>query len=120
MTNHTHHSHQTTSTSKENNHKEHNMAPHSQMQHGGHTHSQHTNMFRNKFWVSLVLSLPILLFSYIGGMFGINASQNLFGISAFPYQDLFVYVLATILFVYVGKSFGDGMISKLKKRNSLA
>ncbi len=110
---HTHHS---PSTPKENEHKDHNMSSHSQMQHGNHSHSQHAKMFRNKFWVSLVLSLPILLLSDMGGMFGINSSQNLFGIPSFPYQDLFVFALATILFVYGGKPFVDGMISEIKKK----
>lgn len=99
-----------------NNHKAYKSNDSNQMNHGGHSHTDHAKMFRNKFWVSLLLSIPIILLSPMGGMFGMQNGQNLFGIPYFPYQDFFVFGLATILFIYGGKPFIDGMINELKTR----
>lgn len=88
----------------------------SKSQHKTHSHSDHAKMFRNKFWVSLVISLPIILLSPASGMMGGGNGQNIFGIPYFPYQDFVVFILATILFIYGGKPFIDGMIGELKVR----
>jgi Cu2+-exporting ATPase len=65
--------------------------------HGDHT--GHEQMFRRRFWVSLALSVPVLLFS--------ETIQDWFGYTAptFSGSALVVPVLATVVFVYGGFPF---------------
>ena len=56
-------------------------------------------MFRERFWVSLVLSVPVLFWSpTIQGWFGYTAPE-------FPGSDLIVPVLASVIFIYGGFPF---------------
>ena len=67
---------------------------------GGHgDHTGHEQMFRRRFWVSLALSVPVLVFS--------ETIQDWFGYTApsFPGSALVVPVLATVVFVYGGFPF---------------
>ncbi len=70
-------------------------------EHGGehHSHAGHESMFRQRFWVSLALSIPVLIFS--------ASIQNWLGFSTpeFPGSDLIVPVLAVAIFVYGGTPF---------------
>lgn len=68
--------------------------------HGGHTdHSGHEILFRNRFWVSLLLTIPVLLFSQtIQGWLGFSTPQ-------FPGSAWIVPVFAVIIFVYGGVPF---------------
>lgn len=67
---------------------------------GGHgDHTGHEQMFRRRFWASLALSVPVLVFSEtIQGWFGYTAPS-------FPGSALVVPVLATAVFVYGGFPF---------------
>jgi Cu2+-exporting ATPase len=68
--------------------------------HGGHAdHTGHETMFRNRFWICLVLSLPVILYS--------PAIQDWFNFTApaFPGSQWVLPVLATIIFVYGGFPF---------------
>ena len=62
-------------------------------------HMGHEQMFRRRFWVSLALSVPVLVFS--------ETIQDWFGYTApvFPGSGLVVPVLATAVFVYGGFPF---------------
>ncbi|HIP72524.1 MAG TPA: heavy metal translocating P-type ATPase [Anaerolineae bacterium] len=69
-------------------------------EHKGHAnHANHEIMFRNRFWVSLVLSIPVLIYS--------QAIQSWFNYTApvFPGSQLIVPVLSTIIFFYGGLPF---------------
>ncbi|MFP7384201.1 copper/silver-translocating P-type ATPase CopB [Enterococcus hirae] len=86
---------------------------HSHMGHenmGGMDHSMHMGNFKQKFWLSLILAIPIILFSPMMGM-------------SFPFQVTFpgsnwvVLVLATILFVYGGQPFLSGAKMELKQKS---
>lgn len=71
--------------------------------HGGHSgHSDHTGheiMFRNRFWIMLVLSIPVIIYSQaIQGWFGYTAPT-------FPGSQLIVPVLSTIIYFYGGLPF---------------
>ncbi|MFQ3319854.1 MAG: Cu2+-exporting ATPase [Natronomonas sp.] len=68
--------------------------------HGAHTdHSGHEEMFRRRFWVSLVLSVPVIVFSeFIQSVFGYTTP-------AFPGSSLIVPVLSVIVFAYGGVPF---------------
>lgn len=81
--------------------------------HAGHSmtdHSGHEDLFRRKFWVSLLLSLPVLLFS--------EGLQMLLGISlpAFPGSHWIAPIFALIVFVYGGVPFIQMAIPEIKNR----
>src|SRR5690625_4586799 len=83
--------------------------------HGGHgDHDKHAghspDMFRDKFWFSLVLTLPILYFS--------EQIQIWLGYQAisFPFVEWVNPVLGTILFIYGGLVFLEGARHELAAR----
>ncbi|MEL7644824.1 MAG: copper-translocating P-type ATPase [Anaerolineaceae bacterium] len=87
------------------------------MDHGGHEghdahvdHSGHEQMFQRKFWVSLILSIPVLLFS--------QGFQALLGFSmpVFPGSSWITPVLAVIVFFYGGLPFIKMAIPELRDR----
>jgi Cu2+-exporting ATPase len=68
--------------------------------HSGHQdHTGHELMFRNRFWVCLLLSVPVLIYS--------PAIQNWFNYTApvFPGSQWILPVLATVVFIYGGLPF---------------
>jgi Cu2+-exporting ATPase len=68
--------------------------------HSDHTdHSGHEIMFRNRFWVCLLLSIPVLVFS--------PALQSWLGYTApsFPGSAWITPVLAVVIFIYGGLPF---------------
>ncbi|MBO0456061.1 copper-translocating P-type ATPase [Enterococcus hulanensis] len=83
---------------------------HHDMDHGGMDHSMHMGNFKQKFWLSLVLSLPIIIFSPMMGM------QLPFQFT-FPGSEWVVLVLATILFIYGGEPFLSGAKMELKMKS---
>jgi Cu2+-exporting ATPase len=79
--------------------------------HGGHaTHGDHAAMFRRRFWVTLVLTLPIVAFS--------EMVQEWFGFRPpdFPGSDLVAPVLGTIVFLYGGWPFLAGGVQEARAR----
>lgn len=83
---------------------------HHEMDHGGMDHSMHMGNFKQKFWLSLVLSAPIIIFSPMMGM------QLPFQFT-FPGSEWVVLVLATILFIYGGEPFLSGAKMELKMKS---
>lgn len=83
---------------------------HHDMDHGGMDHSMHMGNFKQKFWLSLVLSLPIIIFSPMMGM------QLPFQFT-FPGSEWVVLVLATVLFIYGGEPFLSGAKMELKMKS---
>ncbi len=63
--------------------------------HGGHS----TNIFKTKFWVSFILSIPVVLYAEV--------AQDLLGYQAprFPGSDYLPFVLASVIFFYGGWIF---------------
>lgn len=84
-------------------------APHD---HGGHDkHEGHSpEMFRDRLWVSLILTVPILYFS--------EQIQEWFGYEAvtFPGNEWVSPILSTVLFVYAGGVFLRGGLRELRAR----
>ncbi|HUF94805.1 MAG TPA: heavy metal translocating P-type ATPase, partial [Acidimicrobiia bacterium] len=80
--------------------------------HQGHDkHEGHsTAMFRDRFWLSLLLSLPVIYFSEL--------IQEWFGYTAisFPGSDLVAPVLGTVIFVYGGSPFLKGAAGEIRDR----
>jgi len=80
---------------------------HKQMQGGSHAH--HIIEFKQKFFVCLVITIPILILS--------EMIQNWFGFSlTIPSQKEIVFVLSSIVYVYGGFPFLKGMSKELRNR----
>ena len=79
---------------------------HSQGQHAGHS----VAMFKNRFWLTLALAVPVVFFS---PMFG-----HLLGYQApvFPGSAWIPPVLGTVIFFYGGQPFLKGGLNELKAR----
>ena len=77
--------------------------------HGG-GHGDHAAMFRDRFWWSVVLSVPVLVFSEtIQGWFGYTAPT-------FPGSAWIAPVLGLAIFVYGGKPFLTGAVDEVRDR----
>lgn len=83
---------------------------HHDMDSGGMDHSMHMGNFKQKFWISLILAIPIIVFSPMMGM------QLPFQFT-FPGSDWVVLILATILFIYGGQPFLSGAKMELKMKS---
>ncbi|MEX0763074.1 MAG: heavy metal translocating P-type ATPase [Dehalococcoidia bacterium] len=79
--------------------------------HSGHAgHGDHAKMFRDRFWVSLVLAIPVIIYSPMVQMFlGYTPP-------AFPGADLVGPVLGTVIFAYGGSPFLTGGWSEARTR----
>ena len=72
-------------------------------------HMHHMEDMKKRFIVSLVITIPILLFS--------PTIQQWFGFSIdFPYREIVTFVLATFIYLYGGKPFLTMMIDEIKSR----
>ncbi|HKI55326.1 MAG TPA: copper-translocating P-type ATPase [Anaerolineales bacterium] len=118
--------------SMHNEHAEHNMPEHSmhdmqQMDHSSHdaensheghdehaghgtNHSGHEQMFRTRFWGSLLLSIPVLVFS--------PTLQNWLGFSipSFTSSTWIPFVFSLIIFAYGGIPFMQMAVPEIRKR----
>lgn len=80
--------------------------------HGGHdAHAGHSPaMFRDKFWLSLALTIPVVVWSeHVQMLLGYRAP-------AFPGSDWIGPVLGTVVFVYGGWVFLQGAARELRDR----
>jgi Cu2+-exporting ATPase len=83
------------------------------MSDGHHDHTEHHRMmirdFKRRFFVSIVLTLPVLALSPL--------IQQFLGFTVgFPGDGIVVFVLATVIFVYGGWPFLSGLASELKDK----
>jgi len=90
------------------NHEEHNA-------HNGHSdhgtdHSGHEDMFRTRFWWSLLLTIPVLLYS--------SALQNWLGFNmpAFPGSEWIPFVFSLVIFGYGGVPFLQMAVPEVRER----
>jgi Cu2+-exporting ATPase len=79
-----------------------------------HKHGQHTGhstaMFKDRFWLTLALSVPVVYFSpMFGHLLGYTAPQ-------FPGSAWIPPVLGTVIFLYGGQPFLQGGLNELKAR----
>ncbi|MBI2009210.1 heavy metal translocating P-type ATPase [Candidatus Saccharibacteria bacterium] len=74
--------------------------------HAGHS----VAMFRDKFWLSLALTIPVLIYS--------ETIQRVFGFTApvFSGSDLIPLLLSTVIFFYGGLVFLRGAVGELKAK----
>ncbi|MBP1044710.1 copper-translocating P-type ATPase [Enterococcus sp. BWM-S5] len=88
--------------------------PHEHNHSGGHSmegmdHSMHMGDFKKKFWLSLVLAIPII---FLSPMMGVDLPFQF----TFIGSDWLVLVLASILFFYGGAPFLSGAKTELKQK----
>lgn len=79
--------------------------------HSGHDHAAHDpDIFRRRFWISLILTVPILYFTPL--------IQNLLGYSAvhFPGVQWVSPILGIAIYVYGGRVFLEGAAHELRAR----
>ncbi len=123
MTEHSHHSHGPDQSRKES-HAGHDITGHVQTEtdvsrptprgHGGGGHDKHAGhsvaMFRDRFWLSLALTLPVVYFS--------EMVQEWFGYTAptFPGSEWVAPVLGTVIFFYGGSPFLKGAVQEARDR----
>jgi Cu2+-exporting ATPase len=76
--------------------------------HGG--HADHAEIYRRRFWVTLILAVPVVVYSeMIQDWFGFTAPQ-------FAGDGLVAPVLGTVIFVYGGWVFLAGAVDELRRR----
>ena len=73
-------------------------------------HAHHMQMFKKKFWVSLALTVPILLLSET-----IQTWLNLTWIRI-PYQSEIMLILSAVIYAYGGLPFLQGMVEEIRDR----
>ncbi|UPK74827.1 copper-translocating P-type ATPase [Nocardioidaceae bacterium SCSIO 66511] len=109
MMDHSHH----TNLAGESEHSHEGHEVHGGHSHGGHSHGghgDHAAQFRDKFWLSLVLSIPVVFFSpMFADLLGYDRPT-------FTGVDWIAPVLGTIVFAYGGAPFLTGGWSELKSR----
>jgi Cu2+-exporting ATPase len=86
----------------------------SRRQHGqGHDHSGHAGhaeVYRRRFWINLILGLPVVVYSeMVQDWFGFTPPQ-------FPGEGLVAPALGTVIFFYGGAVFLTGAWSELRRR----
>ena len=79
--------------------------------HGEHGHDHHRMMiedFKKRFWVSLVLSIPVIILSPM--------VQHILGFSLdIPYSLYIAFALSSIIYFYGGWPFLTGLVEEVKK-----
>jgi P-type Cu2+ transporter len=77
-------------------------------QHGG--HGDHAAQFRDRFWLSLALTVPVVVYSeMVQEWLGFTPPQ-------FPGSDWVAPVLGTVVFLYGGRPFLEGGLSEARAR----
>jgi len=113
MKEHDHMTHSQHGTGKENQPMKHDMhAGH--MQSGSHAnhHAMMVADFRRRFWVSLIVTVPVLLLSPL-----IQGFLNITDILSFPGDSYVLWALSTFIFFYGGLPFLKGIFDELKSKN---
>src|SRR5688500_4355216 len=96
-------------------HHNHHKGPDTDDDHTVHSHGQHaghsTAMFKDRFWLTLALSVPVVYFSpMFGHLLGYMPPE-------FPGSTWIPPVLGTIIFLYGGQPFLKGGLQELKTRS---
>ena len=83
------------------------MGGHDMMMHGG--HMMHMGNLRKKFWVSVILSLPII---FLSPAMGVHLPFQF----SFPGSEWVVVIFATVLYFYGGEPFLSGAYYEIKDK----
>lgn len=78
---------------------------------GGDHHARMVADFRRRFWICLVLTIPVLILSpLIQGFLGLEQAIE------FPGDMIVLFGLSTVIFFYGGYPFLKGMVGELKEK----
>ncbi|WP_188453347.1 heavy metal translocating P-type ATPase [Virgibacillus oceani] len=109
--NHHHENHGHLDQNEHQHHHEH--GNHGEHNHSGHNHHNHGDMvndFKKRFYISLIITIPILILSPM--------IQDFIGVDwQFANDKYILFALATFIFFYGGWPFITGGISELKDKN---
>ncbi|AIS09292.1 Lead, cadmium, zinc and mercury transporting ATPase [Lactobacillus sp. wkB8] len=83
------------------------MGGHDMMMHGG--HMMHMGNLKKKFWVSVILSLPII---FLSPAMGVHLPFQF----SFPGSEWIVVIFATVLYFYGGEPFLSGAYYEIKDK----
>ena len=83
------------------------MGSHDMMMHGG--HMMHMGNLKRKFWLSLILSLPII---FLSPAMGVHLPFQF----SFPGSEWVIAIFATILYFYGGEPFLSGAFYEIKAK----
>ncbi|MFB0563771.1 MAG: heavy metal translocating P-type ATPase [Candidatus Lokiarchaeia archaeon] len=87
----------------------HTQQDHQMHQKGHQNHAHHIEEFKRRFWVSLILTIPVLLLS--------ETIQTWFGFRInVPYQNIVVFLLSSVIYFYGGWPFIKGTVREIKNR----
>lgn len=98
-------------------HHQHSGMDHSKMEHHqdhtshreDHDHGGMIEDFKKRFFISLVLTVPVLVLSHM--------IQDIFGFQfTFPYDQHVLFLLSSVIFFYGGWPFLTGLVSELKEK----
>ena len=78
---------------------------------GGNHHDQMVKDFRRRFWISLVLSVPVLVLAPV-----IQSLLGLQEVLAFPGDSYVQFGFSTVIYFYGGWPFLTGLVDELKER----
>jgi P-type Cu2+ transporter len=79
-------------------------------EHGAHDHGDHAATFRDRFWLTLVLTVPVIYYAeMLREWFG-------YGVWEFPGHEWLAPVLGTVIFLYGGWPFLTGAWAEAKAR----
>jgi len=106
---HTHHEEHSSHDEEQTTHKEHGEHGGGHDDHGG-MHAGHEQMFRRRFFVSTLLSIPVLLYSET------LQSWLRFSVPTFPGSEWINPVFAVVVFAYGGVPFLQMAVPELKDR----
>ncbi|NBJ67940.1 MULTISPECIES: copper-translocating P-type ATPase [Clostridia] len=107
--NHPQHQHDQQSHEDHDNNHQHHGHSHGH-HHGGHDHGDMVNDFKKRFFISLIITIPILALSpMIQGFIGVDWR--------FSYDQYILFALSTFVFFYGGWPFITGAIDELKGKN---
>lgn len=107
---HSHHDHETHTHHDNAAHQGHGEGHQHHGHHGGHDHGDMVNGFKKRFFISLILTIPILALSPM--------IQEFIGVDwQFPFDQYILFALSTFVFFYGGWPFITGAIRELKDRN---
>ncbi len=91
-------------------HNKHQHQEHEKHDHAGHDHDAMIADFRRRFWISLALSVPVLVLSpMIQQFLGYNIE--------FAGRNYITAAISTVIFFYGGWPFLTGLVDELKDRN---
>ena len=89
-------------------HNGHDMTAHSHAGHGGHDHGAMVADFRRRFWISLIITIPVLALSPL-----VQSLLGLQDILAFPGEGYVLFALSAIVYFYGGWPFLKGIYNEV-------